>query len=180
MKSTHRLAVAVCIACAMGSGHAQSMKPGLWEHKVVTKSDSGVMEQAMAEMRKQMASMPPEQRRQMEAMMASQGMAVDASGQTIKVCLTPEEAKQVDIPLADDDCKQQVVQRSGNRMKVTFQCSGPPPSRGQSEVTFQGDTGYTAQSVIHTTMEGRPERLQMTQTGKWLGAQCGNLQPRNR
>ena len=34
--------------------------------------------------------------------------------------------------------------------------------------------------MIHTTMERRPEHLQMTQTGKWLGAQCGNLQPRKR
>jgi hypothetical protein len=177
MKRIHRLAAAGLLACAAAAGHAQAMKPGLWEHHVVTKSDSGTVERMAAEMRRQLESLPPEQRRQMETMMAAQGMGIDASGQTIKVCLTAEQAKKLDIAMPDGSCTQQVLQRSASSMKVAFQCKGDTPMRGESEVRFQGDTGYTAQSVVHTTVDGKPERLQMTQTGKWLGAQCGNVQP---
>lgn len=52
------LAVApVALAC-MGAS-AQTMKPGLWEHSFTMKSQSGKMEQGMAELQKQIAAMPP-------------------------------------------------------------------------------------------------------------------------
>jgi hypothetical protein len=66
-----RLALAVApLAVACLSASAQSMKPGLWEHSFTMKSQSGKMEQGMAEMQQQIAAMPPEKRKQMEQMMA--------------------------------------------------------------------------------------------------------------
>ena len=36
---------------------------------------------------------------------------------------------------------------------------------------------YSSKSVMNTTVEGKPERMTMDQTGKWLSADCGALKP---
>ena len=71
---------------------AQTQAPGLWEHSVIFKTQSGEMEKAMAEMQKQLAAMPPEQRKQMEQMMAGRGVGIGPKANTYKVCVTKEEA----------------------------------------------------------------------------------------
>jgi len=70
------------------------MRPGLWEHSFTVKSQSGQMEKAMADMQQQMASMPPEQRKMMEDMMAKQGMSMGAQGRSVKMCITKEQAER--------------------------------------------------------------------------------------
>ena len=57
---------AAALLAAAGGAHAQPQKlrPGLWEHTVAMKSQSGQMEAAMAQMQKSLASMTPEQRKQ--------------------------------------------------------------------------------------------------------------------
>ncbi|MCB2028402.1 MAG: DUF3617 family protein, partial [Rhodoferax sp.] len=49
---------------------AQNLQPGLWELTSTMHSGSGQMEKAMAEAQKQMAALPPEQRKMMQDMMA--------------------------------------------------------------------------------------------------------------
>ena len=66
MKSKHALSVAA-LALAAVTASAQTQAPGLWEHSFTMKSDDGKMEKAMAEMQKQLASMPPEQRKPVPA-----------------------------------------------------------------------------------------------------------------
>ncbi len=168
---------AVPLALAAFSASAQSMKPGLWEHSFTMKSQSGQMERGMAEMQKQMASMPPEQRKMMEQMMAQSGVGMGAKANTVKVCISPEQAARMDIPQQDGQCKQDITQRSGSTMKFKFSCAGQPPTSGEGEVTFSSATSYTSKSVVNTAVEGKPERMTMDQTGKWLGADCGALKP---
>ncbi|GAB3477562.1 hypothetical protein [Polaromonas eurypsychrophila] len=81
---------------------AQSTKPGLWEinHKM---GGSAEMDQAMAQMQQQMAGMPPAQRKQMEDMLAKQGMSMGPSaggGISMKVCMTKEMAERNEMPQA--------------------------------------------------------------------------------
>ena len=154
------------------------MRPGLWEHSFTVKSQSGQMEKAMADMQQQMASMPPEQRKMMEDMMAKQGMSMGSQGRSVRMCITKEQAERDELPQQDGSCTQQIVQRTSNMIKVKFTCTGQPPASGESEVTFSGPTSYTGKSIVNTTVEGRPERMTMDQTGKWLSADCGNVKPR--
>lgn len=86
------LALVLLAGAAATSAHAQQkMRPGLWEHSMSMKSQSGQLEAAMAQAQKAMASMPPAQRKQMEQMMAAQGIGISSGpqGQTIKVCIIP-------------------------------------------------------------------------------------------
>ena len=46
----------------------------------------------MAQAHKSLADMPPAQRRQMEEMLAQQGVSLGAKATTVKVCVTPEQA----------------------------------------------------------------------------------------
>ena len=57
---------------------SQVTKAGLWEVSS-TSGGSAEIDTAMAQMQQQMASMPPEQRKQMEAVMARQGVNMSST-----------------------------------------------------------------------------------------------------
>jgi hypothetical protein len=166
-------ALALLALCLPGS--AQTLKAGLWEHTVAMKSQSGEMEKALAEMQKQLAAMPPAERKQMEQMMGAQSVGPKAN--TVKVCVTREDSERMFMPQQGGQCTQQAVQRSAGTVKVKFSCSGNPPTSGESEMTLLGDTAYTGKTLVNTTAHGKPEQLTMDQSGKWLGADCGTVKP---
>jgi hypothetical protein len=170
------LAAAALLSLAAGTAGAQSMKPGLWE--INNKMGGGQMDAAMAEMRKQMAEMPPEQRKQMEAMMAQQGvrMAPGAGGgMAMQVCMTKEMAERNDMPM-QEGCRMTKNQRSGKTMRFAFACSNPPSS-GEGQVTFASPESYSSHMTVRATVDGKTETTTMDATGKWLKADCGNVRP---
>jgi len=136
------------------------------------------MEKAMKEMQEQMASMPPDQRKMMQDMMASQGVSQTDAGTKIKVCITKEDLKRDMVPPADNQCKQDIVRKSGNSVWFKYTCKGNPPSSGEGEYTFVSDKAFKGKMTMHTTVEGRTDVIQMNQTGKWLSDNCGSVKPR--
>jgi hypothetical protein len=156
---------------------AQKVTPGLWEHSMSIKSASGQMESAMAEMQKQLAALPADQRKMMEQMMAGQGVGVGPKGQTVRVCVTPAMADRDQMPQADGDCRQ-TTQRSGNKVSFKFSCTGDPPSSGEGVYTLLSDKAYEGRATMSTIVNGKPEKMNMTHSGKWLGADCGAVKPR--
>ena len=125
MKS-HRILAAALVAFASTAG-AQTLKPGLWEVTHKMNSGSSQVDQQMAQMQKQMAAMPPAQRKQMEEMMARQGTQMPAAapggGMSMKMCMTREMAERSEIPAQQGDCKTTQQSRSGNTMKMAFTCT---------------------------------------------------------
>lgn len=174
MKVPFLLAAVLCLP-AFG----QTLKPGLWEVQQKMHG-SGEMNQAMAEMQKQMAAMPPEQRKQMEAMMAKQGVQMGAAtsggGMSMKMCMTKEMAERNELPANQGDCKTTSQQRSGNTMRMAFSCTNPPSS-GETQFTLVSPEAYTMKMTATTTASGKPEKVNMEGTGKWLTADCGNIKP---
>ncbi len=178
------IVIASLLACAV-SANAQTMKPGLWEISQKMKFGSSEMNDAMAGMQEQMAKMPPEQRKQMQEMMAKKGVNVDlgsASGAggpgaiTVKTCMTQEMIDRNELPAAQNGCTSTRSPRIGNTMKMGFTCA-KPPSSGEGQVTFTSSDAYTMKMTITSTVKGKPEKLDMDGTGKWLGAQCGDVKP---
>jgi hypothetical protein len=169
----------LALAGVMPSALAQmAMKPGLWENSVQMRSGNGQMEAAMAQMQSQMASLPPDQRKMMQDMMAKQGVGVGAQPNTVRVCVSPEAAARGEMPASDGKCQQTITQRSATGMKFSFNCPGNPPTRGEGEYRFDGPGAYSGKMVMNTLVDGKPERLEMMQSGRWLGADCGALKPR--
>lgn len=173
-----RFLAAATMAVAPFYAAAQGMKPGLWEMSNKLQSGSGQVEQSMAQMQQQMASMPPEQRKMMQDMMAKQGVSMSGSGGTsMKVCITKEMAERNDIPAQQSgDCRHASSPRSGNTMKMSFSCTNPPSS-GEGTVTFAGSEAFTMKMTVNTAVQGKPEKMNMDGSGKWLSADCGSIKP---
>ena len=173
-------AAAVLLLPALAAqAQTQKMRPGLWEHSVTMKSQSGQMEAAMAQMQKSLASMPPAQRQQMEQMMAQRGIGMGPKGNTVKVCISPEQADLDRIP-PQEGCTQDVRRTGPGTLAMTFSCpgaKGQPPTTGEGTMTFSGPTAYTGQFKVNTVSQGKPEQIDMAQTGQWLAADCGAIKP---
>lgn len=173
--------LSVCLLLATGVGHAaaQSMKPGLWEMSTQMKGN-GQMGEAMAEAQKELANMPPEQRKMMQDMMAKQGvqMGVGAGGgMTIKLCMTQEMVDRNEISDGQQHgCTHTHSPRMGNTMKFSFVCT-KPPSSGEGQVTFTSPEAYSMKMTSTTTVNGAREQMDMQSNARWLRADCGNVKP---
>ena len=173
-------AIAACVsACALPAA-AQTLKPGLWEVTNRMQGGSGQMQNAMSEMQKQMASMPPEQRKMIEEQMAKSGVrmgsAGPAGGMSVQVCMTREMVEKNEMPSQQGDCKTTAQSRAGNTMKMAFACTNPPSS-GDGQITFNGPESYSSKMNVSTQVDGKPEKVSMEGSGKWLAADCGNIKP---
>ena len=157
---------------------AQTLKPGLWE-STSKMGGSPEIDQAMARMQQQMAGMPPEQRRMMEEMMAKQGvnLGFNATGMTAKVCVTKDMAERGDMPMQQQgDCTTTTSDKTSRGMTMKFVCTNPPSS-GEGQFSFSGDSAYTMKMNINSTAQGAPKSVTMDASGKWLGADCGSVKP---
>lgn len=136
---------------------------------------------AMAQMKAELEKMPPEQRKMMEEMMAKQGVAMGGGGAApgaIRYCVSKEQAERGDVPQdADGRCKRDSMERSGSTMRFKFSCTNPPSS-GTGEITLSGDKAYAMKMVVDSTVQGKPQRMEMQQNGRWVSADCGTLKPR--
>lgn len=166
-------AALLCAGTALSApASAQTVQPGLWEISTSMQHTDKATQDAMAQMQKQMASMPPAQRKQMEAAMASMGMAVDGKGgMRVKSCVTPEEAARMEVPVQDGDCTNSPAKRSGNTMSFSFQCTDPVV-KGEATVTFNNAKSYSMKSVTHMTEQGKTQTTSMEAEGRWLQADC--------
>jgi hypothetical protein len=178
MKKLHHLLLATALTGSALGAAAQAMKPGLWEITNKMSSSSGEMEKAMTEAQKQMASMPPEQRKMMEGMMAKQGagMSMGPGGMAVKVCMTQEMVERQEMATQQGDCKQTAAPRTGNTMKFSFVCS-KPPSSGEGQVTFVSPEAYTMKMAMKSSAKGRTETMNMDASGKYLSSDCGAIKP---
>ena len=177
MRLRHAL-VAFAAASFALSASAQNLKPGLWEVTNNMKSSSGEMDKAMAQMQQQMASMSPEQRKQMEAAMAKQGIAMGAGpgGMSVRTCMTREMIERNEIPGHKADCRTTRNERSGNTIKVAFSCTNPPSS-GEGQLTIQSPEAYSMKMAVKGPPGSKAETMSMDASGKWIAADCGNVKP---
>lgn len=171
MKRVLRHLVPMAALWLAATASAQQIKPGLWEN---TSQMGGAMGAPMAQMQQQMASMPPAQRKQMEAMLAQQGIRMDAQGVTSKVCITAERAE---LPSqSEGDCKSTLAPRTGNTMKFSFVCT-KPPSTGEGVYTFASAEAYTSDMKIISTAQGQPQTSTIKGSARWLSTDCGAVKP---
>ena len=170
------LALGFTLAAALPV-QAQKITPGLWEYGIAMKGGPGSqMEAAQA----QMAAMPPKEREMMERMMAQRGLQMGGPGKPmlVKTCVTAEQASRDELPQPDANCKHTSQSRSGNTVKFKFECTGERAATGEGEYTFASTKEMKGFVRVSTTVKGKPETMQMDHTGRWLGADCGDIKPR--
>lgn len=176
MKLMHALPATLLVLTGIGV-NAQTQAPGLWEHSFTMKSQGGEMAQAQTEVQKQLAAMPPAERKKIEDMMASRGVTMGTQGAAVKVCLTPDQAARPAEPRMVGDCTQSDVQRSGGTLNYRFSCTKPQQVSGEGQVSYVSDKAYTGRSTLTSQAAGIPQQMTMTMSGRWLGAECGDVRP---
>ena len=169
-------AVSVILAALPAS--AQASRPGLWE---VTSKVGGnaEMDKAMAKMQQQMANMPADQRKMMEDMLAKQGVGMGSGGGgfSAKICMTKEMSDRNQLPVQQQgDCKTTLSDKTATGMKMVFTCTNPPSS-GEGQFTFNGDTAYSMKMKLSSNVQGKPQSTLIEGSGKFLTADCGNIKP---
>ncbi len=162
-----------------GGAFAQNLKPGLWEITSTMQSGGKDMSAAMATMQEKLASLPPEQRKMMQDMMAKQGVQMGGAsggGMSMKICMTQEMVDRNEMAPQKGDCTHTTSPRVGGTMKYSFQCTKPPAS-GQGEVTFNSPEAYSMKMTTTTSAGGAERKLDMQSSGRWLDSNCGNIKP---
>ena len=152
-----------------------TIKPGLWQVDNKMASPDAATDNAMSMVLQQLGNLPPDQRKQLESMAASRGMAmptVAADGAVrVTACVTPEMAARKQIPTGQPgDCKSNNT-AIANGMRVSFTCANPKSS-GEGKVLFNGDQAFSMQLAVTTSARGTPEQVNVTSKGQWLGASC--------
>ena len=164
------------LACAQGS----NLKQGLWEVKPISQVRNGKdmtaqMAAAREKMQQSFANMPPEQRKQMEAMMGQHGAS--AGGGT-RICVSAAMAAR-DKPMVDPEgrCEPAKVSRSGNKSSFEFNCTTEGRTMvGKGESTASGDMVTTRMDMTTTDAQGR-HTMQSEVQMKYLGSDCQGVKP---
>jgi hypothetical protein len=159
------------------------LKAGLWEIRVVKQTAdgrdiSGQMAASMQRMQQAMASLTPEQRARMEAMMKQSGVSAGSNG-GFRICVSPEMAQR-DTPILDPHghCQPASVTHQGNETHFQFSCTtNGVTMSGQGVATVQGDTINTHTDVTTRTSGGETHSVQSDSAMSYLGPDCGDLKP---
>ncbi|MTV40914.1 DUF3617 domain-containing protein [Duganella radicis] len=160
---------------ALGQAAAQTIKPGLWEMNSKVKTGNAQTDQAMSAALAQLSAMPPEQRANIEAMMAQNGVSMPKAGSdgaiTISACVTPEMAARKELPLNQQGkCTSRQEPVTGG-LNVSFTCTDPASS-GNGQIRFNGDTAYTMTMNVTNNSGTGPRNATVESTGRWLSATC--------
>ena len=156
---------------SVGAQAAQppTLKAGLWEMQMQSGSVGGAampeaaeMNKAMQKMRAQLANMPPEQRKMIEAQMGGMGVSMSGSGMGIRICLTDEDIKRDAIPVSNDGkCTSKIKSRSSNRWVIAHSCT-EPVSSGEAEVNFESAKAYSVKAKGTMTQGGQTKPYEMS------------------
>ena len=175
MKRHPLFALPFLLASALAA-NAQTLKPGLWEVSSKMPGGGGNQRDALQD---ELAKMPPEQRKMMQDMLAKKNATLGAAGPgsiSRKICLTQEMIARNQLSRTEGDCTTTTSPRVGNTMKMAFACS-KSPSSGEGQITYVSSEAYAIKMTISSAIKGKGEKTDMEQSGKWMGADCGSVQP---
>ena len=168
------LATAAALSAATGGALAQSappIKPGLWQ----VQSEREVDGQKAPDPMERMKDLPPEARKQMEAMMKKRGVEVGQGGMQ-KICHSRESLDQGKWKGDSEKCKTDITSRSAGAWKWHSICT-QPELESDGEALFSSPEAYTVKTLMTMKHEGKSQTMRMTLNAKWLGADCGELKP---
>ena len=152
------------------------LKPGLWESTVTMKTGSpmaSIPPEQRAQMEAAMANMPPARRAQMEAMMAGRGQPT-----VTKSCLTKDSlAKALDLGAQQrKNCQYKVVSSSPTTQQVEMECT-TDNNKLTGTMTFEALSPESGKATIQMSQDG-VQKMNMTVNTRYLGPDCGDVKPR--
>lgn len=150
---------------------APPIKPGLWQ----VHSEREVDGKKAPDPGDRMKNLPPEARKQIEAMMKQKGVDMGQGGVS-KICHSRESLDQGRWTGDSERCKTEVTSRSASSWKWHSTCT-QPEYEADGEAIFTDSENYIVKNSMTTKRQGQSRNTRMTITAKWLGADCGDLKP---
>jgi hypothetical protein len=174
-----RILVVILVAAgASALAEPGFMKPGLWEVKILRqemdgKDMTGQMADTQAKVQQRLASMPPDQRAKMEAILGSQ-----AQSGAQRVCFSEAMAARGRAMIdREGHCDPSKFDRSGNKISFEFNCTTNGRTRiGKGETIAEGDTVTTRFEATTTDAKGSHTMKNESQM-KYLGTDCQGMKP---
>lgn len=172
---------ALCVPNA--SAQQLKIKPGLWQLDMTLPGQAGAnpMAEHIKRMKEQMASMPPEQRKQIASALAeveARGTEFTNEGVRTKACVTEQNLANFDFlgNRGTESCTRKTSAVPGG-MNLSMQCTRPQMSV-DARLKYQGEKAYTFESVATVPgPDGKPMTHKTSGSGKWLGSDCGAIKP---
>lgn len=170
--------LAATLLSTFGAGLAMAQTPalaprlGLWE-MTSTINMGGAMPGV------DLSQMPPEQRARMEA--AMKNMMADRT-ETSKSCLTAENLKDPNFMMGNQNgmkCTQTINTNTRTVLDANVVCTGDRTMNGQTHIELPTPTTMKGtikmQSAAAGAAAAQAMQVNMTMSGKWLAADCGDV-----
>ncbi len=118
--------------------------------------------------------MTPEQKQRMESAMRG---VMGGKPTVTQTCMTREKFNDSNFMSSgsDNKCKQVLTTNSATTLDGTVTCTGDRAMSGEMHVLASSPTAFTGTMKMNTTERGRPMTVDIKMTGKWLGADCGDV-----
>ena len=162
----------------VGQAFAQqpAIKPGLWQIDMTLsdKAAGNPLGGYLELMKSQMALMTPEQRAQIDQLMAASGTELNGDGVRTRQCITQQNINDFDLfgKKGADSCTKKMTPVAGG-MNVNMVCT-QPRMKVDAVLKAESDTSYRFDSVTTLPGPGGGDISQKASgTGKWLGSDCG-------
>lgn len=169
--------ITLCVvACGHGAAQAQTappIKPGLWQ--VQTERIVDGQKAQMPDMSERLKNMPPEARKQIEAMMKERGIDIGGGGD-MRICLSRDSLDPGQWQRHQGTCTTDYSTRIGSTWKWRTTCR-EPVSETDGEAHFASPESYIVKTATRMTIQGETRTTRMTLNSKWLGPDCGDVKP---
>jgi hypothetical protein len=155
-------------AVARAQAPALNVNMGLWEITAVTKIGG--------RMPVDTSKLTPEQKARMEA--AMQQMAGTSHTHVNKTCMTREKFNSKNFLVdqtGNKDCKQTLTTNTPTTLDADVVCTGEPSMKGHFHVDATSPSSFAGTLTTSATGEGNTMTGNVNLTGKWLGANCGDI-----
>lgn len=176
-------------ALAASVVHAQPpaipWKPGLWESRTLQSTVNGEdwlphMKESREKTRKVMETMPPDQRKAMQDMLAGQPDDPLVSRECISAGMLKNQ--QPGLPLMyrpRPSCAALKIHLNGNRSTFEQSC---PYADGtiaiKGEIVTEGDQVTTTEETVYTGADGRKRPASLTKRrSAFISSDCGGIKP---
>ena len=176
-------ACVMVLAALSAFATGMTLKPGLWEVKLLKQIDNGrdmsdQISGASSTMQQALSKLPPEQRARVQAMLAKNGAGLGNNG-GYRLCVSPEMAKR-DTAFVDKEghCQPATVTRSGNVTTYAFSCTSNGTTReGKGQATSVGDVITNQVDLTTHNASGTTHVMHIETEMHYVGPDCGDLKP---
>jgi hypothetical protein len=158
----------VLAAVVVAQAPALEIRMGLWEFTSTTEIGG---QMPVVDTNK----MTPEQKAKVEAAMKAM---LGTRSNVAKTCMTKEKLDKSVLLMEDQPgvtCKQALTTNTRTSLEATITCAGAHSMTGQMHVDALSPTSIKGTITSSSSGQGRTMTVDVAMTGKWLGADCGDV-----